>query len=133
MNKIELVEGTYFRRRFHQPQPPPHKCKELVNCLFCDTSSYPDDEEHATERVGRTKRCKGVLRLDKLMSHIKDKHPECIPAEGRSLLDMGFTTTRTDNYSTDRRNRPIVNFTSKVINRLGKMVSKLSFMKKVNK
>jgi hypothetical protein len=96
MNKIKLVEGTHYRRRFYQPQPPPHKCRELVSCLFCDTSSYPDDEEHVAERVGRTKRCKGVLRLDKLTSHIKDKHPECIPAEGRSLLDMGFTTTRAD-------------------------------------
>jgi len=96
MNKIKLVEETHYRRRFYQPQPPPHKCRELVSCLFCDTSSYPDDEEHVAERVGRTKRCKGVLRLDKLVSHIKNKHPECIPAEGISLLDMGFTTTRAD-------------------------------------
>ncbi len=30
------------------------------------------------------------------MRHINDKHPECIPAEGISLLDMGFTTTSAD-------------------------------------
>ena len=40
-------------------------------------------------------RCSSA-RQSKLVSHIKDKHPECIPAEGRSLLDMGFTTTRAD-------------------------------------
>ena len=107
MNKIKLVEGTHYRRRFYQPQPPPHKCRELVSCLFCDTSSYPDDEEHVAERVGRTKRCKGVLRLDKLVSHIKDKHPECIPAEGRSLLDMVFSTTRADDGPNGPESTPV--------------------------
>ncbi len=43
-----------------------------------------------------TKRCKGVLRLDKLMTHIKATHPECISAEGMSLLGMGFTITGAD-------------------------------------
>jgi hypothetical protein len=45
----------------------------MVSCLFCDTSSYPDDAEYGGERVGKQKRCKGVLRLDKLLKHIKDK------------------------------------------------------------
>jgi len=36
------------------------------------------------------KRCKGVVRLDKLMKHITNAHPECIMSEGKSLLDMGF-------------------------------------------
>ena len=58
---------------------------------ICDTSSYPDDEDHVVERPGRNKRCKGVMRLDKLLIHIKAKHPESIPAKGRSLLQMGFT------------------------------------------
>ncbi len=31
------------------------------------------------------------MRLDKLMHHISKAHPECVPAKGRSLLDMGFT------------------------------------------
>ncbi len=26
-----------------------------------------------------------------LLKHIKHKHPECLPTEGRSLLSMGFT------------------------------------------
>ena len=91
MNKIKLVEGTHYRRRYNQPSPTPRKSRELVSCLLCDTSSYPDDADHAVERVGRNKRCKGVVRLDKLMKHITSAHPECIPAEGRSLLDMGFT------------------------------------------
>ena len=107
MNKIKLVEGTHYRRRFKQPQPPPHKYRELVSCLFCDTSSNPDDEEHIAERVGRTKRCKGVLRLDKLMSHIKDKHPECIPAKGRSLFDMGSTKTRADDGPNGPESAPV--------------------------
>ena len=91
MNKMKLVEGTHYRRRLHQPGPTPHKCKELVSCLFCDTSSYPDDAEQEVGRVGRHKRCRGVIRLDKLAKHINKTHPECIPAEGRSLLVMGFT------------------------------------------
>jgi hypothetical protein len=74
----------------------------MISCLFCDTSSYPDDAEYGGDRVGRQKRCKGVLRLDKLLKHIKDKHPESIPAEGRSLLAMGFTRTGGD----DRPNSP---------------------------
>jgi hypothetical protein len=89
--QMNLLEGTHYRRRFYQPSHVPHKSKELVNCLFCDTSSYLDDDEHAGGRVGRQKRCKGILRLDKLLKHIKDKHPECLPTEGRSLLSMGFT------------------------------------------
>ena len=88
---MKLVEGTHYRRRYHQPIPTPPKSKELVSCLWCDTSSYPDDAEHSAETVGRNKRVKGVMRLDKLMKHISKDHPECIPAEGRSLLDMGFT------------------------------------------
>ena len=32
------------------------------------------------------------------MTHIKAKHPECILAEGRSLLGMGFTITGADDY-----------------------------------
>ena len=39
---------------------------------------------------------------------------------------MGFTTTRADDYSTDKQNRRRVSFTSKVIDRLGEMVSKRS-------
>ena len=35
-------------------------------------------------------------------------------------------------YSIDQLNRPLVTFTSKVIDRLGKMFSKLSFMKTGN-
>ena len=102
MSRINLIEGTHYRRRFYQPSHVSHKSKELVSCLYCDTSSFPDDEEHAGERVGRNKRCKGVLRLDKLMKHIKSNHADCIPSEGRSLLRMGFTTTRAD----DGRNIP---------------------------
>ena len=79
MNKIKLLEETHYRRRLYQPLPPPQKCRELVSCLFCDTSSYPDDEEHVAERVGRTKQCKGVLRLDKLMTHIKAKQRPILP------------------------------------------------------
>ena len=96
MNKMKLVEGTHYRRRYHQPIPTPPKSKELVSCLWCDTSSYPDDAEHSAETVGRNKRVKGVMRLDKLMKHISKDYPECISAEGRSLLDMGFTTRRAD-------------------------------------
>ena len=99
---MSLLEGTHFRRRFHQPRPLPPKSKELVSCLLCDTSSYPDDAEHGVGRVGRQKRCKGVLRLDKLLKHIKDKHPRSIQAEGRSLLAMGFSRTIVD----DGRNHP---------------------------
>ena len=91
MNTIKLVEGTHYRRRYNQPSPTPAKSKELVSYLFCDTSRYPDDAAHAAERVGRNKRCKGVVRLDKLMKHITTAHPDRIPAEGRSRLDMGFT------------------------------------------
>ena len=69
MNKIKLVEGTHYRRRFNQPSPSTRKSRELVSCLFCDTSSYLDDEAHRVERVGRNKRCKGVVRLDKLVKH----------------------------------------------------------------
>jgi len=69
----------------------------IRHCLFCDNPSYPNDEDHVTDRVvGRRKRCKGVLRLDKLTKHIKDKHPECIPPEGRSIPQMGFTMTGAD-------------------------------------
>ncbi len=64
--------------------------------------SHIYDEEHAGARLGINKRCKGVLRLDKLMKHIKFNHADCIPSEGRSLLRMGFTTTRAD----DGRNIP---------------------------
>ena len=56
MNKMKLVEGTHYRRRYHQPIPTPPKSKELVSCLWCDTSSYPDDAEHSAETVGRNKR-----------------------------------------------------------------------------
>ncbi len=80
MDIIKLLEGTHCRRRLYEPHPLLHKCRELVSCLFCDTSSYLDDEEQIAERVGITKRCKGVMRLDKLMTHIKAKHQECIPA-----------------------------------------------------
>jgi len=93
---MNLLEGTRYRRRLYQPSSLPHKSKELVSCLFCDTSSYPNDEEHAGGRVGRQKWCKGVLRLGKLLKHVKDKHPECLPTEGRSLLSMGFTRTSGD-------------------------------------
>jgi len=48
----------------------------MIICLFYDTSSYPNAAEYGGERVGTQKRCKGVLRLDKLLKHIKDKHPE---------------------------------------------------------
>jgi hypothetical protein len=103
MNNIKLVEGTHYRRRLYQPTPPPHRYREIVNCLFCDTSSNPDAEEHVADSVGRRKRCKGFLRLDKLTKHIKDKHLECLPTEGTSLLRMGFTmtmaTTNADNGS----------------------------------
>ena len=54
------------------------------------------------ERVGMQKRCKRVLRLDKILKHIKDKHPESIPKEGRSLLAMVFTRRGGD----DRHNSP---------------------------
>jgi len=92
MNKMKFVEGTHYRRRLHQSGPTPHKCKELVSCLFRDMSSYPNDAEHGViVRVGKHKRCKGVIRLDKLAKHINKTHPECIPAEGRSLFDMGST------------------------------------------
>ena len=81
MNKINLVEGTHFRRRFNHPSHVSHKSKELVSCLFSNTSSFPDDEEHAGERVGKiNKRCKGVLRLNKLTKHIKYNHADCIPS-----------------------------------------------------
>ena len=59
---------------------------------------YPNDEEHVVERVGMTKRCKGVLHLDKLTTHIRAKHPEYILAKGMSLLGMGFTITSADEY-----------------------------------
>jgi hypothetical protein len=91
MNKMKLVEVTHFRRRLQQPSPTPHKCKELVSCLFCDTSTYPYDAKRGGVRVGTQKRCKGVICLDKLVTHTNKAHPECSPAEGRSLLDMDFT------------------------------------------
>jgi hypothetical protein len=101
MNKIKPFDGTHYRRRLYQPQHIPHECRELVSCLFCDTSSYPDDEEHVAERIDMTTRCKGVLHLDKLRTHIKAKHPECIPTEGRSLLGKDFTITGAKDYSTN--------------------------------
>ncbi len=92
MNKMKSVEGMHYRRRLHQPSPIPHTCKELAGCLFCDTSSYPNDAEHGVVRAAsRQKRCKGVIRLDKLAKHINKTHPECIPADSLSLVDMGFT------------------------------------------
>ncbi len=91
MNKIKLVEGTHYRRRLHQFGSTPHKCKGLVSCLFSDTSSYTNDAEQGVVRVDGHKRCKRVIRLDKLAKHINKTHPEYIPAEGMSLLDMGFT------------------------------------------
>ena len=75
----------------HQHGHIPQKCKELVRCLFCNTSSYPNDAEHGVVRVGRHTRYKGVFRLDKLAKHIDKTHLECIPVEGKPLLDMGFT------------------------------------------
>jgi hypothetical protein len=36
------------------------------------------------------------------MKHVKDKYPECILAEGRSLLEMGFTRASVK----DGRNSP---------------------------
>ena len=52
MNRIKLVEGTHYRRRFNQPAPPTRKSRELVSCLFCDTSSYSRyDEEHGVENI----------------------------------------------------------------------------------
>ena len=50
---------------------------------------------------------KGVLRLDKLMRHINYKHPEFIHAEGRSLLDMGFTMTRADDGPSGPESAPV--------------------------
>jgi hypothetical protein len=99
---MSLLEGTHYGRSFHQPRPLPPKSKELVTCLFCDTSIYPDDAKHGVGKVGRQKRCKGVLRLDKLLKHIEDNHPRSIQVEGRSLLAMSFSRTILD----DGRNRP---------------------------
>ena len=44
-------------------------------------------------------------------------------------LDHHFKGKKWHFYSTDHQNRPLVSFTSKVIDRLGKTLSKLSFMK----
>ena len=45
MNKIKLVEGTHYRRRFNQPQHPPHKCfwTDAPACTLgvVDTDSAP--------------------------------------------------------------------------------------------
>ena len=90
------MEGKQYKRRFYQPSHVSHKSKELFSCLFCDASSFLDDGEHAGERVGRNKRCKGVLRLDNLMTHIKAKHLKCVHAKGKSLLRMSFTMTGAD-------------------------------------
>jgi hypothetical protein len=48
-------------------------------------------------------------------------------------LDYHFNGNKWHFYSVDQQNRPLVSFTSKVIDRLGKMMSKLSFMRTVEK
>ena len=48
-------------------------------------------------------------------------------------LDHHFNGNKWRFYSTDQQNRTLVSFTSKVVDRIGKMVSKLSFMKIANK
>ncbi len=48
-------------------------------------------------------------------------------------LDHHFKGKKRHFYSTDQQNRPLVSFASKVIDRLGKTHSKLSFMKAVKK
>jgi hypothetical protein len=123
MNKIKLVDETHLRRRLHQPRPIPHKCKELVSCMFCDTSSYLDDAKHVVVRIGRHKRCKGVIHLDKLAKHINKTHPECIPAEGRSQLDMGFTMEKNGD---DAPNSPAVSVGDDSQNRPGLLASDLA-------
>ncbi len=40
----------------------PTNANKLSDVFCCDTSSYQDDEEHALQRVGVQKRCKGVMR-----------------------------------------------------------------------
>ena len=61
MNKMKLVEGTNYRRRYHQPIPTPPKSKELVSCLWCDTSSYPDD---ALSRNGRQEQASSHIYIN---------------------------------------------------------------------
>ena len=71
---VDLLEGRHYRRRFYQPYPPTNNIKlknkkakkqnkEVVRCLFCDTSSYPDDVEHGGERVDMQSDAKGFFAL----------------------------------------------------------------------
>ena len=58
MSKFKIVEGTNYMQKCYQSSSISLKCNEFIRSLFNDTSSYPDDEEHALQSVGLQKRSK---------------------------------------------------------------------------
>ncbi len=69
---MQLMEGTHYRVRPHQPLPTPKKSKEAVDCPLCNDLGESDEEvvEHVAHR--KRSRPKGRnIRLDKLLHHMK--------------------------------------------------------------
>ena len=59
---------------------------------MCGVPSGSEDE--IVKRKITRKQANQGIRLDRLMIHYKGKHREAFLAEGRSLLDLRFTTAR---------------------------------------
>ncbi len=89
---MQIKEGIHYRRMPDQPSPAPMKAKELVDCLFCRVPSDSEDDEGHPTVIRRQWR--DGIRLDKFMLYFKAKHKGDILAEGRSVLDIGFTEAR---------------------------------------
>ncbi len=89
---MKLVEGTHYSRRLDQPSSNNFKTREYVDCLLCRAASDYDDEPVINNGRSANHARKGN-RLDALTHHYKAKHKDEFPADGRNLLDMGFTIT----------------------------------------
>ena len=85
---MKLVEGTLYSRRLDQPSSVNFRTREYVDYLFCSVPS--DSEDEPPIRKKSTNQARKRIRLDNLLQHYKEKHKDAFPAEGRSLLDMGF-------------------------------------------
>jgi hypothetical protein len=89
---MKFKEGTHFLRRLDQSSPAPPKCKERVDCLFCQ-APVDSDDDRIRPRVRRGAR--EGYRLDKLMKHYRSQHKKLFPQASTTLLDMGFSRSAT--------------------------------------
>ena len=84
---MKLVEGTRNMRRLDL-----YGSNEYVDCLMCGVPSDSEDGT-VTKKMTRKQANQGI-HLDRLMILCKGKHREALLVEGRSLVDLGFTSTR---------------------------------------